>query len=200
MGASYGKQKNAKNGKLDVGRFTALPHSVIHSQQYRQLGYAARSLLFDMAAQYNQGNNGKLVCCTKYLKPLGWTSNDTITRALRELLKSSLLIQTRQGMRPPCSQAAWFSMGWLGLDVMSGLDIKPSQYRKCELTAIEKIPLPINGALSKKSTPTIGIAALVTTPIIGAVEAKKDITPIPIGGEYIDLPSNYSVINQHYAS
>jgi hypothetical protein len=82
MGASYEKQKNAKASRLDIGRFTALPHSVIHSIEFRALGYAARALLFDFAAQYNRKNNGKLVCCLKYLKPLGWTSNDTITRAI----------------------------------------------------------------------------------------------------------------------
>lgn len=199
MGASYDKQRKSKAGKLDVGRFTALPHTVIHSQQFRQLGYAARALLFDIAAQYNASNNGKLVCCMKYLKPLGWTSNDTITRALRELLASGLLIQTRQGMMPPCSQAAWFAIGWFGLDVMNGLDIEPSKYRKCVLTPFA-ILSPIIGVVKRKIAPKSGTGTSSLTPKSGAVEAKNDEPPTPIYGEYIDLPSNYLIIYQHYTT
>ena len=134
MGASYGKQKDAKAGKLNIGRFTALPHTVIHSEQYRSLGYAARAMLFDIAAQYNQNNNGKLVCCAKYLKPLGWNSNGTVTRGLKELKQNGLLIQTRQGMMPPCSQAAWFALAWFPLDIHDGLDIDPKHYKKTSFT------------------------------------------------------------------
>ncbi len=197
MGASYEKQRKSKTGKLDVGRFTALPHTVIHSTQFRQLGYAARSLLFDIAAQYNRSNNGKLVCCSKYLKPLGWVSNGTITNALRQLKISGLLIQTRQGMRPPCSQAAWFAIGWFGLDVTNGLDIEPSKYRRCSLTPF-KAPLPKSGMVKKKTAPVSGIEALKPTPINGAVRGKKLEPLIPNNGEYIDLPSNYPIIYQHY--
>lgn len=199
MGASYGKQKKAKSGKLDIGRFTALPHNVIHSTQYRTLGYAARGLLFDIACQYNQTNNGKLVCCMKYLKPLGWTSNGTISNALKELIKSGLLIQTRQGMKPPLSRAAWFAIGWFSLDVYDGLDVDPLKYQRCRLTPIN-MTSPIIGVAKAKTTPNIGIGSPSTTPIIGAVEAKNDTSPIPINGEYIYLPSKHPIISQHYTS
>jgi len=200
MGASYGKQKNAKAGKLDItGRWTALPHTVIHSVEYRKLGYAARALLFDIAAQYNASNNGKLVCCMKYLKPLGWTSNDTITRALRELLASGLLVQTRQGMMPPYSKAAWFAIGWFNLDVRSGLDIEPTKYRKCKLNLIN-MTSPLSGARKKKSTPINGEADKPATPINGAVEVKNTLSLTPNNGEFIDLPSTYPIIHQHYMS
>jgi hypothetical protein len=199
MGASYGKQKNAKAGKLDVGRFTALPHNVIHSAQFRELSYAARALLFDIAAQYNQSNNGKLVCCMKYLKPLGWTSNDTINRSLKALIKSGLLIQTRQGMMPPCSQAAWFAIGWFSLDVYDGLDIDTSKYQKCRLNQINKTS-PINGVEKAKIVPIIGKASYSTTPISGTVEAESGQLSIPINGDFIDLPSTFPIIHQHYIS
>lgn len=139
MGASYEKQKRSKAGKLDIGKFTALPHNVIHSKEFRALGYSARSLLFDLAAQYHGNNNGKLVCCEKYLKPLMWNSNGTITRALKQLIKSGLIIQTRQGMMPPCSQAAWFAIGWFNLDVVEGLDMNPKLYKRCITTPIDTL-------------------------------------------------------------
>ena len=189
MGASYGKQKNAKAGKLDIGRFTALPHAVIHSEQYRQLGYAARALLFDIAAQYNGKSNGSLVCCTKYLRPLGWNSNGTISRATKALVESGLLIQTRQGMMPPQSQAAWFALGWFGLDITEGLDIEPKYYRRCQLTPIKTLT-PIKGAVRRYTAPAIGIATSNLAPIKGAVKHNNDQIPVPITGDLVYLPSN----------
>lgn len=150
MGASYGKQIKARAGKLDIGRFTALPHNVIHSKEYRSLGYSARALLFDIAAQYIGTNNGMLVACEKYLKPLGWNSNGTISKAIKDLVASGLLVQTRQGMRPPYSQAAWFALGWFSLDVMSGLDIDAKKYQRCKLTPLRAL------TLIKALTPKIG--------------------------------------------
>lgn len=197
MGASYGKQKSAKAGKLNLGRFTALPHTVIHSMQFRKLGYAARSLLFDIAAQYDRTNNGKLVCCAKYLRPLGWTSNDTISRALRELKASGLLIETRIGMMPPCSRAAWFAIGWFDLDIYSGLDIEPRSYRKCPLIPIKSIN-PISGVVKSKTAPINGIARDKLAPINGSVEPESGHAPAPISGDFIDLPSQHPIIAAHY--
>ncbi len=125
-------QEKRSNRKYDSGRdgslFVALPHVVLDSPGYRGLGFAARALLTDIARQHNRRNNGALVACSKYLRPLGWTSNDTIARALRELLASKLLHLTRQGSRP--NRAAWYALGWQVLEVVEGLDINPKDYRR----------------------------------------------------------------------
>ena len=118
--------KHSKN-KRDGDRHIAFPHVVIDSPSYRGLGYAARALLLDMARQYTGSNNGRLVACNKYLKPLGWKSHDTVTRALGELKDANLLIETRMGMRP--NRAAWFALGWYTLDVTDGIDLDPKTYR-----------------------------------------------------------------------
>ena len=177
------KRKQSRKSSM-LGDFTPLPHNVIHSHEFRSLRYAARALLFDMSAQFNGNNNGKLVCCTKYLKPLGWNSNDTITRALRELLKCGLLIQTRQGMKPPCTQAAWFAIGWLSLDIQQGIDINPSYYRRCQLTPIKEIT-PLIGAVKPKIAPIVGIGYQYAIPINGVVGAQKQVAAIPNSGAYI---------------
>lgn len=191
MGASYGKQKKAKSGKLDIsGRWTPLPHSVIHSKEYRGLSHTARSLLFDIAAQYNGTNNGKLVACSKYLKPLAWNSNDTIYRALKHLTSSGILIQTRQGMRPPWSQAAWFALGWFGLDITEGLDINPNLYVRCKLTPLEKNVTPPHSVGLALLKPSHGAARTSTPPSHGAILSNIDKIPAPPHGEYIYLPSN----------
>lgn len=190
MGASFGKQKKSRAGKLDIsGRWTPLPHTVIHSQEYRGLSYPARSLLFDIAAQYNGKNNGSLVACTRYLKPLGWNSNDTISRALKQLNVSGILIQTRQGMRPPCSQAAWFSLGWFGLDITSGLDINPKKYQRSKLTPIEKIARPLNGVKEISAIPFNGAGKVATTPSHGTILTENSRATTPTHGDYIYLPS-----------
>jgi len=199
MGTSYGKQKAAKAGKLGIGLFTPLPHAVIHSRQYRKLRHAARSLLFDIAAQYNRSNNGKLVCCAKYLRPLGWSSNDTISRALAELKQSGLLIETRKGMMPPYSRAAWFALGWFDLDVYSGLDIDPRHYRRCELTPLKSV-IPMVGAGRAEIKPLIGAAAANVAPICGSVVPITSHAPIPIDGDFLDIPSKYPIIAEHYLS
>ena len=138
--------------KRDGDRYIALPHVVIDSPSYRQLGYAARALLIDIARQYTGSNNGRLVACTKYLKPMGWTSNDTITRAVGELKNAGLLIETRMGMRP--NRAAWFALGWYTLDASDGMDIDAKHYR----TGQYKIAALI---------PTIGVSHAWIAPIAG---------------------------------
>jgi hypothetical protein len=107
-----------------------LPHLVLDSPAYRGLSHTARSLLVDIARQMDGRNNGALVACPKYLVPLGWRSNDTVSRCLKELVAARLLLRTRQGSRP--NRAAWYALTWqaLGRSIQtSELDIDPSEYR-----------------------------------------------------------------------
>lgn len=123
-----GKVKAPKAGdKRDGVRFVALPHVVIDSAGYRQAGHVARSLLVDLARQYTGSNNGCLVACDKYLRPLGWKSPDVVTWALRELEASGLLVKTRTGAKP--NKAAWFALSWYALDQKTGMDASPEAYR-----------------------------------------------------------------------
>jgi len=147
MAKSY-KQSKAKR---DGDRYLALPHVVIDSPSYRALGYPARALLIDIARQYTGSNNGRLVACAKYLKPLGWNSNDTVTRALAQLKESALLIETRMGMRP--NRAAWFALGWYQLDAVPGMDIDPRTYRTGGYKIAALIP---RGGVESVPTATAG--------------------------------------------
>lgn len=127
--------KQRKNPKE---RFVGMPNWVMRHPAFRNASYCARALLFDVALQYNGHNNGKQVICAKAMKPLGWTSNDTLYKAKNELLALGLLIETRRGAKP--SKAAWYALSWRALDVVDGLDINPRSYvtlgaRKSELGA-----------------------------------------------------------------
>lgn len=203
MGASFEKRKSYERaesrlskGKLDF-KFTALPHTVLTSVGYRKLSHAARSLLFDVAAQYNGRNNGKLVACAKYLKPLGWTSNDTVSRALKQLEEQGLLIKTRQGMSPPMAQASWYALGWFNLQVWDGLDFDPSSYRRSSFVTATSDPIlkskkritPITSVVNQEIVPTIGIQNTSTVPKAGTVEVKIKQVIAPTTGDFIYLPS-----------
>jgi hypothetical protein len=125
-----------------------LPFVVIDSPSYQALGFAARALLIDIARQHTGSNNGRLVACAKAMRPRGWNSNGTVSRALKELQAAGLLVQTRLGMKP--NRAAWFALGWQSLDETSGLDIDPRTYR----TGQYKMP-----PMVKALTPIKGVAA-----------------------------------------
>jgi hypothetical protein len=85
-------------------------------------------LLIDIARQYSGANNGKLVACMRYLATRGWTSNDTILRARRELEAARFLVQTRMGARP--NKAAWFAATWWGLDWLPEMEIAKNDFER----------------------------------------------------------------------
>ncbi len=159
------KSYKGSKGKRDGDRYVALPHVVIDSPSYRALGHPARALLIDIARQYTGSNNGRLVACAKYLKPLGWKSNDTVSRALVELKEKALLIETRMGMRP--NRATWFALAWYSLDNSDGMDIDPRTYRtgQYKIAALS----PSGGVERVRIDPAGGVSASPTTPPHGAM-------------------------------
>jgi hypothetical protein len=137
------------------GRFLALPFIVLDSPAYLNLNHAARSLLLDIARQYSGSNNGKLVCCTKYLKPRGWTSNDTIRRGLSALIDSGFIVQTRQGGK---NSASWFALTWHVYDYSAAMDLPREQFVRGAFRAA--VPAPIVGLRLSQTAPTIGLSGL----------------------------------------
>lgn len=160
------KSFKSNKEKRDGDRFVVLPHIVVDSPSYRDLSHTARSLLVDIARQYTGSNNGRLVACTKYLRPMGWKSNDTITRALKDLKEAMLLIETRMGYRP--NRAAWYALGWYVLDYSRDMDIDPKTYR----TGGYKIAplIPSGGAVRKRIGPSGGVGPSVVAPSAGAMQ------------------------------
>jgi hypothetical protein len=215
-----GRSKFKGNGdKRDGHRFLALPDVVLESPGYRQAGYPARALLIDIAMQYTGHNNGKLTACAKYLKPKGWTGNNTVVRALRELQACGLLIETRKGARP--NRAAWFALSWADLDQGTGLDIDPKYFHRGAYRAPDKATTGTNtasrtakataarraSALKKRSdlenaslTPFNGAARLPVAPSDdqttttlassdGAMRATLASATTPTDGAYLETPS-----------
>ena len=205
--------------KCDGRTFVRLPNVVLESPGYRRASYPARALLIDIAMQYGGHNNGKLTACAKYLAPMGWTSNNTVLRAVHELQACGLLIETRKGARP--NKAAWFALSWLDLDQGIGLDFDPKHYRRGgymtpgavapkggagprtakatearKLAAVRKRAekenaslTPSNGAAKARIAPSNGASASILAPCDGAIRGALGPCSTPLDGAYLEIPS-----------
>ena len=117
-------RERIKNGIK--GRFLALPHGVMDARNFISLSAPATRLLLDIARQYCGTNNGQLLCTLAVLKKRGWSSNDTLIRARRDLEAAGFIQQTRLPMMP--RRAAWYGITWRPLDYLPEMDIKPSEF------------------------------------------------------------------------
>ncbi|WP_407280124.1 hypothetical protein U5817_06710 [Aromatoleum evansii] len=107
-------------------RFLALPHKVMDCPAFIGLSSPATRLLLDLARQYAGTNNGKLLCTLSVMRKRGWTSNDTLIRARRELEAAGFIQQTRLPMMP--RRAAWYGITWRSLDFDPVMDLKPCDF------------------------------------------------------------------------
>ncbi|RII84029.1 hypothetical protein CJO09_01990 [Neopusillimonas maritima] len=110
----------------DGGRFLALPHVVLESEAFKSLTGQQIKLLLDIAMQLttNYSNNGRLSASWRYLsEKRGWTSKDTIRRALTVLEERGLILCTRKGRMP--NVAAWYAVTWHPLFHHNDMDVGP---------------------------------------------------------------------------
>lgn len=119
MGIDRSNRKKGDSGR-DGGAFVALPWSVLDCPAYARLSHPARSLLMEFARQFVRDNNGRLLASAAHLASRGWTSNDVITRAKRELLEAGFIFETAKGQRP--NKAGWYAVTWRTLDKIDGYD------------------------------------------------------------------------------
>jgi hypothetical protein len=129
--------------------FGGLPKVVWKHPDYCGLSGSAAKLLMDLACQYNGRNNGNLTVAHSILKPRGWPSKTTITRATQELLATQLIICTREGrFTNPGGRCALYALTWKPIDecLGKGLTISPTATppRKFSLEA-NKTPRPEHG-------------------------------------------------------
>ena len=118
------------------GAFLPFRLDVLRSPALAELSPYASKLLLDIASQWSMGKNGDAsVAFEKVLRARGWRSKATLFKALKELVASGLIIQTRQGSLHECSL---YALGWLAIDDCgSKLDVKRTaspldQWRKFE--------------------------------------------------------------------
>ena len=115
-----GRAGRKKNNNRDGTGFIALPYVVIDSPAYAALSHPAKNLLIELARQCGRDGNGKLLCSRNHLAKRGWNSNDVISRAKSQLIKSGFIFETVKGYRP--NKASWYAVTWLALEKRSGYD------------------------------------------------------------------------------
>ena len=173
LSMGYDKPRKGHDRNRDSGGFMAIPWKVIDSAAYQGLSHPAKALLFEIARQYVRDNNGRLLASRAYLKPRGWNSADTISRALRELVKAGLIHQTVQGHRP--NKASWYAVTWRTLDRIEGYD--PGAAQSFERSSYEKTSLknaclsPSAGLKAHEIRPAGGLAATSIRPPKGTNHA-----------------------------
>lgn len=104
-------------GRRDSGSFTAIPHAVQDSANWKLCSGSAIKLLLDVARQYNGRNNGDMCATFSVMKRRGWKSCDTLARALKEVRHYGFLLLTRQG---GLDFPSLYALTWHAIDPCDG--------------------------------------------------------------------------------
>lgn len=114
MAKSYSKSK----GRKDSGRFFQLPHAVLKSDNYVNLSHIARSLLLELALQFDGKNNGDLVATWSMLERRGWSSKTTIKKHVDELVYYGFIVLVQQGGTNAggTKRPNLYALSWLRID------------------------------------------------------------------------------------
>ena len=188
-----GREKNRKgyDNNRDSGPFVALPWSVLDSPAYIGLSHPAKALLMDIARQYVRDNNGRLLASRAHLLRRGWSSHDTIARALRELVEAGFIHQTVMGCRP--NKASWYAVTWRTLDRIPGYDagatesFRRSAYAKQPLknTSLSLSP----GLMEPVTGPHVRPSRMPLSLSSGPIKKVLGTSPSPYDGHHLDKPS-----------
>lgn len=119
------RDRRKQTGRAESGTHLALPHAVLNSPAFHGLSSHAVRLLCDLGAQYRGFNNGDLCATWSMMAARGWKSRDTLAKALRELVETGMIEQTRQGGKNLCSL---YALTWKSIDECKGkLDVSPTR-------------------------------------------------------------------------
>jgi hypothetical protein len=185
------RRKKGHDTTRDAGQFVALPCVVLDCPNYLSLSHPARSLLLEIARQFNRDNNGRLLASRSYLAARGWNSADTISRALKELLAAKLIHQTVMGHRP--NKASWYAVTWRTLDRHPAYD--HGAIESFVRGAYKNTPLkndvlrPSDGLERPKIGPPDGLGPEPIGPSDGPIKGVFGTSPSPSDGHHLDLPS-----------
>jgi hypothetical protein len=133
--------RTKQKGRKLTGTFTAIPHDVQDSPNWRACGGSAIKLVCDLARQYRGNNNGDLCASMSILKQKGWTSPETVHYALLELRHYGMIVQTRQGH---LHAASLYALAWHAIDECGGkLDypattVAPGNWRNAPKTRFKR--------------------------------------------------------------
>ena len=116
-------------GRRDKERFAGIPHSVMRHPDYISLSPSAKSLLFELALQYNGYNNGDLSAAWSIMSKRGWNSKTTLASALKSLINNDLVVLSRSGrFLNPGAKCSLYAITWQPVNDLpaKALEINPT--------------------------------------------------------------------------
>jgi len=141
--------RRRSKGRSDYpGGFAGIPRMVMKHPDYQNLSGGAVKLLVELAGQYRRGNNGDLTAAYSVLRKRGFGSKGAISRAVQELQKAGMIIQTRAGrFINPGGHCALYALTWQPIDECpgKGLEVEPTTTPPRKFTLENKKPGPQRG-------------------------------------------------------
>ena len=108
--------------------FAGIPRAVIECPDYTNLSGNAIKLLVELAYSYKGWNNGDLCPAWTLMKERGFRSKATLTRAIKELVASDIIMLTRQGQFIR-NKAGLYALTWAPIDECAGKQLDESPTR-----------------------------------------------------------------------
>lgn len=90
------RSREKVKGRKERGSWVAMPHAILESPNWASLSPRGAKFLMDLYGQYKGKNNGDLCAAMTIMRKRGWTSNDQLQKALKELLAKGWIIITRK--------------------------------------------------------------------------------------------------------
>jgi len=123
--SSGAKKRKRQRGRTTAGRFVSLPHVVLEASSYINLSPRAVKLLLDIAFQYDGRNNGNLTVAWGFMEERGWSSKDTLSKAVQDLIEANLIVKTRTGrFMNPGARCDLYAITWQAIDECPGKDLE----------------------------------------------------------------------------
>lgn len=124
MSSSATKRKRVR-GRATAGRFISIPHVVLESSSFINLRPRAVKLLLDIALQFDGRNNGNLTVAWGCMEKRGWSSKDTLSKAVQDLVEADLIVKTRTGrFMNPGARCDLYAITWRAIDECPGKDLE----------------------------------------------------------------------------
>ena len=118
----------ARNKHKQKASFAGIPRVVIESPDFIKLSGSAIRLIILLACQYRGHNNGDLCPSWTQMKECGFRSKATLSKAIKELVASEMIVLTRQGQFIK-NKAGLYALTWAPINECVGKQLDVSATR-----------------------------------------------------------------------